>query len=51
MTSRPFVTSAIIGATAIEQLETDIDAANLAWTDDLEDAVNALHQLYQNRCP
>ncbi|MCG8446706.1 MAG: aldo/keto reductase [Hyphomicrobiales bacterium] len=51
VTSRPFVTSAIIGATAIEQLETDIDAASLAWTDDLEDAVNALHQLYQNRCP
>lgn len=51
VTSRPFVTSAIIGATTMEQLKTDIDAAALAWTDDLEDAVNALHQLYQNRCP
>jgi aryl-alcohol dehydrogenase-like predicted oxidoreductase len=41
--TRPFVTSTIIGATTIEQLEADLAAFDLPWTDELEQAVNALH--------
>ncbi|MCB1490328.1 MAG: aldo/keto reductase [Rhodobiaceae bacterium] len=49
--NRSFVTSAIIGATTMEQLKTDIDAADMTWSDELEDAINAVHQLHQNPSP
>jgi aryl-alcohol dehydrogenase-like predicted oxidoreductase len=35
----------------MEQLKTNIDAFDLAWTDDLEDAVNAIHARHPNPCP
>ena len=41
--TRPFMGSTIIGATTMEQLEICIDAFDLPWTDELEEAVNALH--------
>lgn len=41
--TRAFCTSVIIGATSLEQLETNLDAFDLPWTDALETAVNTLH--------
>jgi len=49
--SRPFVTSTIIGATSMAQLKTDIDAFDLAWTDELDQAVDAIHVQHPNPCP
>ena len=49
--TRPFTTATIIGATSMEQLKTNIDAFDLAWTGDLEDAVNAIHARHPNPCP
>jgi aryl-alcohol dehydrogenase-like predicted oxidoreductase len=49
--TRPFVASTIIGATTMDQLEADLDAFDLPWPEDLEDAVNALHGEQPNPCP
>lgn len=49
--SRPFVTSNIIGATTIAQLDVAISSASVAWTDEMEKAVNAVHQRTGNPCP
>lgn len=49
--TRPFVTSNIIGATTLDQLRTDIASVNVKWSDELEDAINAVHQLHQNPSP
>jgi aryl-alcohol dehydrogenase-like predicted oxidoreductase len=51
VTTRPFVTSNIIGATSMAQLKTDIASCELEWSDDLEDAVNDIHLLHTNPCP
>jgi aryl-alcohol dehydrogenase-like predicted oxidoreductase len=49
--SRPFVTSNIIGATTIEQLKINIASAELILTEDVEQRINAIHQLFSNPCP
>lgn len=49
--SRPFVTSAIIGATTLEQLKTDIAALELRITPELEVAIDAIHQIHSNPAP
>jgi aryl-alcohol dehydrogenase-like predicted oxidoreductase len=49
--TRPFVTSTIIGATSIGQLEADLAAFDLPWTEELEKAVNALHAEQPSPCP
>ncbi|MDJ1159759.1 aldo/keto reductase [Chelatococcus sp. SYSU_G07232] len=49
--SRPFVTSNIIGATSLEQLKTDIGAVDVAITPEIEERINAIHQLHSNPCP
>lgn len=49
--SRPFMGSTIIGATTMEQLKICIDAFDLAWTEELETAVNALHVAQPSPCP
>lgn len=49
--SRPFVTSAIIGATTLEQLETDFGALEVTITPELEEAINAIHEVYSNPAP
>ncbi len=51
VTTRPFVTSNIIGATTMEQLRTDIDSVDLEWTDALEQAIEAIHLDNPNPCP
>lgn len=49
--SRPFVTSAIIGATGLDQLKTDIDAAALKLPDDVLADIDQIHLDYPNPCP
>jgi aryl-alcohol dehydrogenase-like predicted oxidoreductase len=49
--SRPFVTSAIIGATTMEQLKTDIDAADMKLSGDILEDIDQIHLDYPNPCP
>jgi len=49
--NRPFVASSIIGATSIPQLETALAAAEIRWTQDMQTAVDDLHQRFGNPCP
>ena len=49
--TRPFMGSTIIGATTMDQLEICIDAFDLDWTEELEEAVNALHAEQPSPCP
>ncbi|MEX0430213.1 NADP(H)-dependent aldo-keto reductase [Spiribacter insolitus] len=51
VTSRPFVTSNIIGATTMAQLQSDIDSADLALSDEVLDAIEAIHAEAPNPCP
>lgn len=46
--SRWFVASTIIGATSLHQLQENIDAAEVTLSDELVDAVNAIHARYTN---
>jgi len=41
--SRPFVTSSIIGATTLEQLATNIAAADVTFTEEMQRAVTAIY--------
>ncbi len=49
--SRPFVTSTIIGATTMDQLKTDIDAAELSLSPDVIADIDQIHLDYPNPCP
>ncbi|HEU4476467.1 MAG TPA: NADP(H)-dependent aldo-keto reductase [Methyloceanibacter sp.] len=49
--SRPFVTSVILGATTMEQLETDIDAADLALSEEVLADIEQIHLDTPNPCP
>lgn len=51
VTSRPFVTSNIIGATSTEQLATLLGASDVAITPELEAKLNAIHQVHSNPAP
>jgi aryl-alcohol dehydrogenase-like predicted oxidoreductase len=51
VTSRRFVTSNIIGATTMEQLESDLGSLDVAITPELEDRFDAIHQVHQNPTP
>ncbi|RST86314.1 aldo/keto reductase [Aquibium carbonis] len=51
VTHRPFMTSNIVGATTIEQLRMALDSADVRWTDDMQKAVDAIHQRVGNPCP
>ncbi|MEO3385680.1 aldo/keto reductase [Mesorhizobium sp. CAU 1741] len=51
VTHRSFVTSNIIGATSIDQLKLALDSADVAWTPEMQNAVDALHQRFGNPCP
>ena len=42
--SRPFTASTLIGATNMEQLETDIDAIDLTLSDDVLEGIAAIHR-------
>jgi len=51
VTSRWFVTSNIIGATSIPQLDMALSSADVNWTGAMQEAVDALHQKVGNPCP
>jgi len=51
VTSRWFVTSNIIGATTIPQLKLALSSAEVVWTEEMQKAVDALHQKFGNPCP
>ena len=51
VTSRPFVTSNIIGATSIDQLRTILGATDVVITPELEEKINAIHQVHSNPAP
>jgi aryl-alcohol dehydrogenase-like predicted oxidoreductase len=49
--TRAFMGSVIIGATSLAQLEEDFAAFDIAWTKEMEEAVNTLHAALPNPCP
>lgn len=49
--TRAWTTSTIIGASNVRQLEEDIAAFALEWTDEMEARVNALHAVHRDPCP
>jgi len=49
--SRDFVTSNIIGATTMAQLKDNIDAHDIAWTDEMEAAAHGLHTKFRSPTP
>jgi len=49
--SRPFVTSAIIGATTMDQLKADIAAADLQLSQAVLEDIEQIHLDYPNPCP
>ncbi len=51
VTSRPFVTSNIIGATTMAQLETDLGSAQMKITPEIERRIDEIHQLHSNPAP
>ncbi len=51
VTSRPFVTASIFGASTIAQLKKNIDSINVDLNDELEQAIEDIHLIYSNPCP
>ncbi|RNJ49765.1 aldo/keto reductase [Methylocystis hirsuta] len=51
VTSRPFVTSNIIGATTMAQLKTDLASMELRITPEIERRIDAIHHLHSNPAP
>jgi aryl-alcohol dehydrogenase-like predicted oxidoreductase len=51
VTSRPFVTSNIIGATTLAQLKNDIGSVSLVVTPEIEARIDAIHQIRGNPSP
>jgi len=51
VTSRSFVTSNIIGATTIAQLEANLASADIVLGSDVEERLEAVHRQYTYPCP
>jgi hypothetical protein len=51
VTSRPFVTSNIIGATTIEQLQVALASEDVTITPEMEERINALFQIHGSPAP
>ncbi|WP_298898444.1 aldo/keto reductase [uncultured Psychroserpens sp.] len=51
VTDRPFITSSIIGATSLEQLEENIDSIDITLSDELLKAINEVHAEIPNPAP
>ncbi|MDT8383505.1 MAG: NADP(H)-dependent aldo-keto reductase [Gammaproteobacteria bacterium] len=51
VTSRPFVTSTIIGATSLEQLQSNLASRDLSLSDALLAGIEAIHQRHPNPAP
>jgi len=48
---RPFLTSNIIGATSLEQLEENINSIDISLSDEIMEAINAVHAEIPNPAP
>lgn len=51
VTSRPFVTSNIIGATSLEQLQSNLDSINLRLSEEVVAGIEAIHKIQPNPAP
>lgn len=51
VTSRPFVTANIIGATTMEQLRSNIDSLEVTLSEEVLAGIAAIHQRHPNPCP
>ena len=51
VTTRPFVTSNIIGATTMEQLKLAVTSVDVKWTEELEKEIDAAHLDQPNPAP
>ena len=51
VTTRPFVTSNIIGATTMEQLKSNIASIELDLTDEIIEEIEQVHLVHSNPCP
>ena len=51
VTSRSFTTSSIIGATTIEQLESNLASSEITLSEDVLSAIEAVHTRYTNPAP
>jgi len=51
VTSRPFVASALLGATSLEQLEHDLASAEVLLDADVLQAIETVHTAHPNPCP
>lgn len=51
VTSRPFVTAAIVGATSLDQLETDLASAEVSLSDEVVEAIEEIHRRRPNPAP
>jgi len=49
--TRSFVTSTIIGATSMKQLESDIESTNVQLDDEALAGIEAIHRQHPNPCP
>ncbi|NNJ96893.1 MAG: aldo/keto reductase, partial [Gammaproteobacteria bacterium] len=49
--SRPFVTSTIIGATQMDQLQRNIDSIDVTLSADVLTAIEAIHNEHPNPSP
>lgn len=49
--SRPFVTAAVIGATAMDHLEANIGAATITLSHDVLDRIEEIHRRFTYPCP
>ncbi len=49
--SRPFLTSNIIGATTMEQLESNLASEALRLDDEVLEAIEEVHRRLPNPCP
>ena len=51
VSSRPFVTSTIIGATTMNQLRSNIASASLTLSEDVQQGIEKIHQFHTIPCP
>lgn len=51
VTTRPFVTSTILGATTMKQLQTAVGSHQVKWNDELEKAIDEAHDIQPNPAP
>jgi aryl-alcohol dehydrogenase-like predicted oxidoreductase len=51
VTSRPFVTANIIGATTMEQLKSNIASSETKLSQEVLDGIDAIHKVYTYPCP